>query len=148
MIHLFCDGSYRSKKPRYSFAAYKGDNCLFLEAGYAAPRLHGFPGRIRSNDCEIYAALQALNWVSDNLPEERAVLFTDAESIAVLATSRPADPYLRFLQSRMSLYQVSVRMIRSHESCEYHRFVDRLSKSGVCISRTFSNPIVGIPRWM
>jgi|ERR1043166_3828925 ribonuclease HI len=133
-LEVFTDGSYRRRRARYCFLVLHNSQRLYVEAGKVAPWRDGFPGRVRSNDCEVFAALRALDWLRLNMPTTPATLVTDSQSISELLTTRPSDPYLLFLRSRLVSQNVVARKTQGHHCCMHNKEVDRLAKSAAGIS--------------
>jgi len=141
-LEVYTDGSYRRRRARYCFLVLDNDQRLYVEAGNAAPWRDGFPGRVRSNDCEVFAALRALDWLRLNRPTVPVTLVTDSQSISELMTTKPSDPYLLFLRSRLVSQTIAVRKTQAHHCCVHNKEVDRLAKSAAYISEYCGGPQV------
>jgi ribonuclease HI len=129
-VEVYIDGSYRPRKARYGFLVIEEGQRIFAEAGDVRPARDGFPGRVRSNDCEVFAALRALDWLAANLPEAAPTLITDSQTVAEIQAVRPADPYLAHLQARLRLQPLAIRKVKAHRGCIYNAGADRLARSG------------------
>jgi ribonuclease HI len=131
-LEVYIDGSHRRGSARYSFlVVVDNGRRIYAEAGPARPSRHGFPGRVRSNDCEVFAAIRALDWLAVNAPNAPAVLVTDSQTVADILSIRPSDPYVTYLKERVKVQTVRLRKLKAHSGITNSELVDRLAK-GEC----------------
>jgi ribonuclease HI len=127
-LEIYIDGSYRRQKAGYSFLVLRKGSHIHTESGHAKPWRDGFPGRVRSNDCEVYAAMRALDWLAENAPGEAAAIVTDRQTVADILSLRPADPYVAHLKKRVKAQAVSLRKIEAHTGISHNELADRMAR--------------------
>ena len=129
-IEVYIDGSYCRRKGQYGFVVVDKDKEIHAEAGRARPRQHGFPGRVRSNDCEVFAAIRALDWLAEHRPNVSTSIVTDSQTVATILSIRPSDPYVKHLQERIRAQPVEIRKVRAHKGVSHNEAADRIAKHG------------------
>jgi ribonuclease HI len=127
-LEIYIDGSHRRQKAGYSFLVLNNGRRIHAEAGSARPWRDGFPGRVRSNDCEIFAAMRALDWLGANAPGKAAAIVTDSQTVADILSLCPADPYVAHLQDRVKAQAVQLRKIKAHAGITHNEAADRMAR--------------------
>jgi len=133
-VIAFVDGSFDSRKKRYSFGAVlltrEGEHCL--SAAFADPdKLHA-----RNVAGEIEGVRQAIDWAIRHQKKTLRVYY-DYEGIEKWATGdwqakQPlTQDYARFYQEHRQLVHVEFRHVKAHSGIHYNEKADSLAKQAL-----------------
>ena len=139
-LQIHFDGSHRRRQSHYGFIVTEDGEEVYSEGGPARPSLHGFPGRIRSNDCEVFAALQSLRWADKNRPGEPLTLISDSRTVTEIRSTRPSDPYVLHWQAAVTQHPgIVLQKVAAHSGDARNEAADRLARRGANV------PILTLP---